>query len=278
MPADAATDRPILGVVAGGRGLLLVDTGNSTAHARLLLHEIAGKKLPSPTFAMLTHWHWDHVFGASALPVPTFAHRETVRIVTKMAQLDWSDEALDQRVAEGAEIAFCRDMIKKELPDRTRLSLRPPDIAFSTEVELDLGGVTCQIAHVGGDHSPDSSIVYVPGDRVLFLGDCIYEDIYHGPPRYTTRELFPLLDRLLAYDTAYYLAAHHEEPLSWQDLVAEAGLLKTIGRLVDSYPPDREALLGHLPEALGAPLTDDHLEILSAFLAGKQLPDVESVL
>lgn len=275
---DDATDRPALGLVVGTRGVLVVDAGNSPAHAQVLLDALAQRNLPAPTFAVLTHWHWDHVFGTSLLRVPTFASVETARIVTKMAQLDWSDAAIEQRIVDGAEIPFSRDNIKAELPDRTHFFIRPPEIAFTGQVSLDLGDVICQLVHVAGDHSPDSSIVYVPEDRIVFLGDCIYDDIYHGPRRLTTTHLFPLLDRLSAYDAAYYVAAHHPSPLTRAAFQDEASLLGAIGRTVEMCGPNREAVLAALPTVLGAALTEDHVEIADAFIAGLRLPVVESML
>lgn len=275
---DDATDRPVLGLVVGTRGALVVDAGNSPAHAQVLLDALARRNLPAPAFAVLTHWHWDHVFGASVLHVPTFASAETARIVTMMAKLDWSDAALDQRVADGLDIPFSRDNIRAELPDRTHFSIRPPEIAFTGQVSLDLGDVTCALVHVGGDHSPDSSIVHVREDHIVFLGDCFYDDIYHGPRRLTTTHLFPLLDRLSAYDAVYYLAAHHPSPLTRAAFQDEASLLITIGRTVELHGQDREAVLAALPDVLGVALTEDHIEIADAFVAGLCLPTVESVL
>ena len=268
---DPTTDRPILGVVIGAHGTLLIDAGNSSAHAHTLLGALARHGLPPPTFLMLTHWHWDHVFGAATFDIPTFAHRETRRIVSAMAHLDWSDAALDRRVAEGTEIAFCRDMIKAELPDRSDLIIRPPEIAFSAQVELDLGGVTCQIVHVGGDHAPDASVAYIPEEKVMFLGDCLGPDIYHGPARYTPMGLFPLLDRLLGYDVEHYFQGH-DSPLSKAQLADEANLLKTIGHAVEDQGQDREAILAMLPRVLGMAITDEHREIVDAFLAGCHMP------
>ena len=274
---DSTTDRPLLGVVVGAQGALVIDAGNSPAHAHLLLHAMAQQQLPPPTFAVLTHWHWDHVFGTSALPVPTFAAQETARIVRVLAGLDWGDAALDQRVADGTEIAFCRDMMKVELPDRSKLVIRPPEIAFAQQVTLDLGGVTCQLVHVGGDHAHDATIVYVPEDKILFLSDCLYDDLYHGPRRLTTTQLFPLLERLLRYDVTYYLGGHDPEPLSQSRFVADAELLCTIGETVTSLGQDRPAILAALPHRLGLTLTDDHIEIADAFLAGLQRPVVQSI-
>jgi glyoxylase-like metal-dependent hydrolase (beta-lactamase superfamily II) len=265
---DSTTDRPVLGVVHGTRGRLVVDAGNSPAHAELLLREIAQAGIAPPTFVALTHWHWDHVFGTSMLDLPTLAHAETQRVVSEMAHLDWSDVALDWRVETGVEIAFCRDMIKAELPDRTGLTLRPPEIAFAEQMTLDLGGVTCQIVHVGGDHAADSTIIYAPDDRIVFLGDCIYPDIYHVTRRYTTQRLFPLLDRLLAFDATCYLAGHNPEPMSRAALVEEATLLKTIGGVVDEHGPEREAILVELQRTIAGPVEEDHVELVDLFLAG----------
>src|SRR5436190_734052 len=82
---NSATDRPTLGVIAGERGTLIVDAGNSPAHARHLLDEMAHRGLAAPTFVLLTHWHWDHIFGATEFHVPILAHAETKRIVNEMA-------------------------------------------------------------------------------------------------------------------------------------------------------------------------------------------------
>jgi glyoxylase-like metal-dependent hydrolase (beta-lactamase superfamily II) len=265
---DSTTDRPVLGAIAGEEATLLVDAGNSPAHAHLFLEELARLPIPPPRYLALTHWHWDHVFGAHTLNLPTFASLETRRIVTTMAHQDWSDAALDKRVAEGSEIAFCRDNIKAELPERKDLVLKPPDIAFSSRVELDLGGVTCQMVHVGGDHASDSSVVYAVEDHVLFFGDCLCEDLYSGEPSYTTRKLFPLTDLLLSFDAEVYLEGHAREPLSRQRFVEDVELLRVVGRVVERIGADRQAVLSTLETRFGAPLSDDVFEFADAFLAG----------
>lgn len=112
----------------------------------------------------------------------------------------------------------------------------------------------------------------------MFLGDCTSDDIYHGPPRCTTTELLPLLDRLLAYDVESYLHAHDPEPVSRARLADEARLLKTIGRTVESQGQDRGAILAALPGMLGTPLDDDQVAMVDAFLAGLHMPVVASVL
>jgi glyoxylase-like metal-dependent hydrolase (beta-lactamase superfamily II) len=269
-----ATDRPTLGVIVGERGSLIVDAGNSPDHAHTLLIAMVRHNLPPPRFVALTHSHWDHVFGLATIDVPALASVETQHIVGVMAGLDWGDAALDQRVAEGHEIAFCRDMIMAELPDRAGLALRTPEIAVETAASVDLGGVTCRLVHIGGDHSPDAIAVHVPEERVVFFGDAICDDLHHGPPRLTTGQLLPLLDRLLAMDAEHYIGGHDPEPLGRAQFVAEAALLRTVGLTVDRIGDDRDAVLAALPAALGEPLGEVHVEIADAFLGGLRLPVV----
>jgi len=275
---DSTTDRPVLGVISGERGSLIVDAGNSSAHAQILLDEIERHGLSTPSDLFLTHWHWDHVFGAARFGLPTFAHRETVRIVERMAGFDWSDAALDRRVRDGLEIDFCRDMLKLELPDRSDLVIRPPEIALRDQITVHLGGVTCQLIHVGGDHAHDSTVAFIPEDKVMFLGDCIYDDLHHGPRRVTTGKLLPLYERLLAFDAVAYLPSHHTEPLTRQALADEYAMMKTISETVERIGDEQEAVLAALPSALGMPLNGDHVEIAEAFLVGLRLPEVVSIL
>ena len=77
LPHLADTDRPALAYVKGSRMGILLDCGNSAQHARLFMKELllAGENLPK--LAILTHSHWDHSFGMSAMPCPVAACEKT---------------------------------------------------------------------------------------------------------------------------------------------------------------------------------------------------------
>ncbi|MEK1828587.1 hypothetical protein AAAC51_04610 [Priestia megaterium] len=87
-------------------------------------------------------------------------------------------------------------MIKKEMPCRETLILQEPDVTFHHHMEVDLGGITCCIQHIGGVHAQDSSIVYIPQEKVLFLGDCLCPDFYSGDWSYD-KEDFERIQREL---------------------------------------------------------------------------------
>src|SRR5215207_5512837 len=81
----AKPDRPSLCAVVGERGTLMLDAGASDAHTRLFLDALAAKNLPYPRFVALTHWHWDHTFGAAEIGVPIIGHPRTSDKIWEMA-------------------------------------------------------------------------------------------------------------------------------------------------------------------------------------------------
>ncbi len=119
--------------------------------------------------------------------------------------MDWTDEGLDQRVAAGHASPQHAENVKEELPSPRTVEVAPADIVFQDGLDIELGGVTVRVRHVGGDHSAESSVMYVEPDRVLFLGDCMYD----SPAGVLTAELaFPLHDAILGFDAELYVDGH----------------------------------------------------------------------
>jgi glyoxylase-like metal-dependent hydrolase (beta-lactamase superfamily II) len=269
-PPDEETDRPVLGAVVGNNSVLMIEGGNSPAHAQSFLRALDKNNIGPPSYAALTHWHWDHVFGASELDIPIFAHVITAQVIRVLAKLDWRDEALKRRVVDGTEIEFCRGYMQREMSNQERgnITLRVPDITYRSQVEIDLGCVSAHLLHVGGNHSSDSVVIFIPHDRVVFLGDCIYDAIYDIPRNFTTAKLFPLLDRLTNLDAELYLAAHQKAPLSKNEFAQYAKQLKTIGGVVDRTGPDRQAVVIDLERLSGSSLDAEQRETVDLFIAG----------
>lgn len=269
-PPREITDRPLLGAVVGERSTLMIDAGNSSDHANQFLKLLKQHNLKTPDYLVLTHWHWDHVFGASAIHAALVAHNETTRKLEEMSRLSWRDKALDQRVEEGMEIEFCRDHMKAELTDRQRaqIKIKIPEVSFEQQLTLDLGNLTTQIIHVGGDHSADSSIVFIPEEKVVFLGDCIYDSIYETHRHYTPEKIFPLLEKLLSLGADHYFEGHSAQPMSFSELETFTNHLRTISRCVLGNREDPASIKTALAETLARELNEEDLEYMENFIHG----------
>jgi glyoxylase-like metal-dependent hydrolase (beta-lactamase superfamily II) len=190
-----------------------------------------------------------------------------------MAHLDWRNAAIDARMAAGEEIRFIAEHVKVELTEEQRreLVIALPDVVYDERLEVDLGGLTCQMLHVGGDHSPDSSVIYVPEEGVVFLGDCLYNGFAGETLFYTPGRLFPLLACLEDLPARFYVMAHHPKAWTREEFMANASLLRRIGGLVEESGGDARAALARLPQAAGGEATQEALEHLNAFLVGKKM-------
>jgi glyoxylase-like metal-dependent hydrolase (beta-lactamase superfamily II) len=208
-------DRPSLCAVVGTRRTLMLDGGSSRAHAREFLRALGAERAAPPFAVAYTHSHWDHVFGGIEVGAPIVAHAWTAERLVALAATDWSDEALDRRVAAGEASPEHAANVKEELPAPRTVEVAPADVIFADGLELELGGATVTVRHVGGDHCAESSVMYVEPDRVLFLGDCTYP----SPGGVLTRELaFPLHDAILAFGAEHHVEGHHPSVVSRREL------------------------------------------------------------
>lgn len=265
----AEPDRPSLCAVVGERYTLMLDAASSDAHARLFLDQLAKNGIPAPRLVALTHWHWDHVFGAAEIGTPLIAHRLTAQELAIQAAYEWTDEALDQRVAAGKEIAFCADNIKLELPAPRSIRIALPDILFDDALDIDLGGVTCLLRHVGGDHAADSVVAYIPEDRLLFLGDCLYDAVYTPVRHYTPERLFPLLDKLVTFDAQHYIEGHADTVMSYAEFNALTGKIRLAGELIAESGTDEAAVLAAAKSRTGSEPDEDLTYFVKGLIAGK---------
>ncbi|KKK38215.1 hydrolase [Mesobacillus campisalis] len=268
MPHYSETDRPALGLICGDEYSVIVDSGNSPAHATDFLGLVGKMDIPPVKFVLITHWHWDHIFGMNTMDLLTISHEDTKEKLQYLKTLKWDDASLDARVETGEEIEFCRDMIKREMPTRDHLKLKVPDITFTDIMELDLGGVTCVAEHVGGVHAQDSSIIYVPDAKVMFVADCLYQDFYSGEWSYDLEDLRTLLAKIKKYDTEWYVLGH-QDPKTHEEMWNFLDDLTSIGEIVgQEISLDKAA--ARFKEVRSTDPSEDQLEFIQNFVNGNQ--------
>ena len=162
-PHEEARDRPNLGYVRGDRLCLAVDAGHSDDHIAGFYAALEAAGLPLPDITVLTHWHWDHTFAMHKVHGLTLANRRTDRHLRAFR---------DKIQREGVEAFLAMDeTIRLEYAGNRPVVVVPADLAFSGEIDIDLGGCAVRAFQVETPHTDDATFVLIPGEKVLFIGD-----------------------------------------------------------------------------------------------------------
>lgn len=275
LTTDETVDRPLLMAVVGDERTLIIDGGNSANHARAF-REVLEQVGVRGDILVLTHAHWDHVFGVAEFLLPTIAHEKTKDKLDVLRTFEWTDAALEDRLARGLTTAFSVGNIQREFKDHRNVEVASPDMTFSSRVTLELGGVRAIIEHVGGDHADDSTIIHIPEEHVVFLGDCLYACIVPGGWYYTAQGTLTLVEKLESYDAAHYFLSHSDEPLTLEQWRHELELLRLTAYGVQQGLASVDELESSLTAVWNRPLSDDERETIAFFVNGLSVPVVKT--
>lgn len=203
-------DRPRLGYINGSQRAVLIDAGASKEHLFEVLDLIKKKGLHEPEVVILTHWHWDHVYGLHACDFPALCSDKTQLKLKEMADWKWDEASMAKRIKSGEDILFCDEHIRHEYSDLMQIKVVEADETFFDEYELDCGDVNLSIFEMETDHSDDSTFIYVKEDKVLFVGDAYSKDYHHGEPHYTKEKLNKLIEMIKKLDINLIIHGHDE--------------------------------------------------------------------
>jgi len=195
---DDFTDRPTFGYIRGKEKAILIDGGASKRHIHEFLEAIKQHDLKAPDFCLLTHWHFDHIFGLSELDIPIISHEKTKEKILETMKVDWEKE-----ITEG-------DMqIKNEFKDGVfDIGMALPDMTFQKKMTFDLGESQVIYEHITCDHTDDSCVIYSEESETVFFGDCLYCGFKEGLRYWDEDILIALYDHLIDYNGKYYIDSH----------------------------------------------------------------------
>ena len=164
MPPDHSLDRPLLGYIKGSNLAVAVDAGSSSAHVSLFYSELEKSGLPLPSLTVLTHSHWDHSFGLSAIHGLSIANCATYGHLV-------DDMNASREVLFHSYISEEYSFLRKEYPSPDSIIISLPDISFRDHLMIDAGGIAVELFQVPSPHTDDSTLVFIPSEGVLFIGD-----------------------------------------------------------------------------------------------------------
>jgi len=149
------------GVVVGKDGVIVIDALMSAKEGKRLLADIRRLTDKPIKYVVLTHGHLDHAFGAS--------------VFTDKGAILVSHELDRESLAKHGETHLKRlpsyGLSKEDLAG-TRIVL--PSLTFTERLTLRLGGEAVELIHQQPSHSPGSTLVLLPRQKVLFAGDILF--------------------------------------------------------------------------------------------------------
>ncbi len=163
-PYEEERDRPNISYIRGDRWSMAVDAGHSADHIREFYRALEKENLPLPKLTVLTHWHWDHTFAMHAAHGLCLANERTNQYLADFrARLD----------KEGNDFFLAMDeRIRREYADGKPVIVTPADMVFRGEMRIDPGNCPIRVFQAEAPHTDDSTLIEVPGEKVLILGDC----------------------------------------------------------------------------------------------------------
>ncbi len=162
-PYETLRDRPNLGYIRGDRWSLAIDAGHSAAHIGAFYAALEDAGLPLPSLTVLTHWHWDHTLAMHKARGLCLANARTAAYLA---------EFRDRVAREGTGFFFgLHETIRREYEGGQPVVVTLPDLTFSGEMTLDAGNCPIRLFQAEAPHTDDSTLIHVPGEGVLFLGD-----------------------------------------------------------------------------------------------------------
>jgi len=142
------------GVIFTSQGVVVIDTQLFLQETSELLDLVRRKSKNGVRYVINTHSHSDHVYGTYLFDGAEVISHELCR------------QTLQKHGEKDLEEA------KDRIPELAEVQLRLPSITFTEELTLRLGNKTLRLMHTPGT-TPDSIVVYVREDKVLFAGDTV---------------------------------------------------------------------------------------------------------
>lgn len=226
-------ERPTLGLIYGDQYSLIIDSGNSTQHAKDFLIEIEKLNVPPVKYVVITHGHWDHFLGMNEFDATVIVNSQTNEMIKEWEHYSFDDISLQKYVNTNQMSAMCMKVIQTDMPNRDSFKLKSPNIIFENTLTIDLGNKVCILERVKSTHTDDSTIIYIPDEKVVFLGDCAYGTTTNSLFHYKQSMLLPMIKDISKYDAEMFLLGHEsicdstEMDIYWEELTTASRVVRS---------------------------------------------------
>ena len=194
-----------VGIVAGSKGVLVIDSGLGPRNGAILA-DVAQQLAPgrSTLYVAATHFHPEHMMGESAFPEAAIV----VRSIGQQLDIDATG------AAEGRGVVELFRQLPGRAADMDGAVYRTPDMLFEGDALIDLGGIRVRLMELGPAHTRGDVGFHVEGDGIVFTGDvAMSSPIGVNSARYTSAPSsatawLASLERLMALKPRHVVPSH----------------------------------------------------------------------
>jgi glyoxylase-like metal-dependent hydrolase (beta-lactamase superfamily II) len=187
--------------IAGDESVLVVDSGHFPSLTRRQIGEVQHVLKKPVKYLVNTHWHPDHWIGngtyASEYPdmlllshpftsammrqkYPDYPRQMNEQLGIAIGDLKGalrSGKRRDGSVMSEEDKRYRREVSLPDLEEFTgevgQMIIRFPNATFENRLNLDLGGRTVELMHLGRGNTAGDVVIHVPGSRLLMTGDLV---------------------------------------------------------------------------------------------------------
>lgn len=203
-------------IVLTKEGAVFIDTAQWITNLEQMI-AFAKEKAGSIRYLVNTESHIDHIFGNHWLRkegAAIIGHEKILDGFFKIPaafQMDVHDYNVDIIQRQDPEAL-------ERMPSREEYIVAVPDLTFTEKLTFSLGDHVFHCVHTPG-HSPEQVSVYVPQERVVFVGDNLFNDCQIWLHSADFDDLFASLDWLNSLDVDYIVPGHG--PVKGKEAVIE---------------------------------------------------------
>jgi len=232
------------GLVATEAGAVLIDPGGSWQGA-MALHAQIRNVTNRPVAYVINSGGQDHRWLGNS-----YWQAQGATVIASKAAVE------DQRARASMQMTALARLIGDAL-DNTEPSFA--DVTFSDSYTLDFGGITFEIVHSGGAHTPGDSYVWVPAKDTVFTGDIVYVERLLGLGNQSSMSEWPTAFEAVAATDASHVVPGHGSATTMERARSETydylmNLRLQIGKLIDeggdimSAPGVDQSAFAHLEQ------------------------------
>ena len=203
------------GFIVTADGVVVFDALGTPSLGWNLLEAIRKVTSAPVRYNVVSHYHADHIYGLQAFKDHTAGiviaqERATEYREDEETSGERANQRLDQR----------REALAPFVDENTRVV--PPDITFTQQITLYLGGKRFVMLYAGPAHSASDSMMMVEPDGVLFAGDVVQSGRipFMNADDVDTANWLRSLDEVAKLDPKFIIPGHGRPSTNAKDAIA----------------------------------------------------------